>query len=52
MKSDFAALVKSPEKYVEFIVEDKHYPNANGLYELRPFYQKINLPDQQPNYII
>jgi len=54
LQNDFIGLWKNPQKYVEFQLnaEDTSQPDAGGLYELRPYYQKINALGEKTNYAI
>jgi len=44
LQNDFIGLWKNPQKYVEFQLnaQQTSRPDAGGLYELLPYYQKIN----------
>jgi len=54
LQNDFIGLWKNPQKYVEFQLNaDKtSQPDAGGLYELLPYYQKINPLGKKTNYAI
>jgi hypothetical protein len=54
LKNDFIGLWKNPQKYVEFQLNAERtlQPDAGGLYELRPYYQKINPLGEKTNYAI
>jgi len=52
LQNDFIKLKKNPQKYVEFQLnaENTANPDAGGLYELLPYYQKINPLGEKANY--
>jgi len=54
LQNDFIALKKNPQKYVKFHLnaEKTIYSDAGGLYELLPYYQKINPLGEKVNYKI
>jgi len=54
LQNDFIGLKKNPQKYVKFHLnaETTAYPDAGGLYELLPYYQKINPLGEKTNYAI
>jgi len=54
LQNDFIGLWKNPQKYVVFQLnaENTSQPDAGGLYELRPYYQKINALEEKTNYAI
>jgi len=54
LQNDFIGLRKKPQKYVEFQLdaEKTEHPDASGLYELLPYYQKINPLGEISNYAI
>merc|ERR1712034_240107 len=54
LQNDFIGLKKNPQKYVEFQLngENTTHPDAGGLYELLPYYQKINPLGEKANYAI
>jgi len=54
LQNDFIGLKKNPQKYVKFQLntEKTIYPDAGGLYELLPHYQKINPLGEKANYKI
>jgi len=52
LQHDFIKLKKNPQKYVEFQLNAENTTNsdAGGLYELLPYYQKINPLGDKTNY--
>jgi len=54
LQNDFIGLKKNPQKYVEFQLnaENTTHPDAGGLYELLPYYQKINPLGEKAHYSI
>jgi len=54
LQNDFIGLKKNPQKYVKFQLnaENTTYSDAGGLYELLPYYQKINPLGEKVNYVI
>jgi len=54
LQNDFIGLWKNPQKYVEFQLnaEGTSQPDAGGLYELRPYYEKVNALGEKTNYAI
>jgi len=52
IQNDFIGIRKNPQKYVEFQLnaEMTMYPDAGGLYELLPYYQKINPLGEKANH--
>jgi len=54
LQNDFIGLKKNPQKFVEFQLnaEKTAHPDAGGLYELLPYYQKINPLGEKANYAI
>jgi len=54
LQNDFIGLWKNPQKYVEFQLnaQQTSRPDAGGLYELLPYYQKINPLGEKTNYAI
>jgi len=54
LQNDFIGLKKNPQKYVEFQLnaDNTANPDAGGLYELLPYYQKINPLGEKANFAI
>jgi hypothetical protein len=54
LQNNFIGLRKNPQKYVKFLLntDETLHPDAGGLYELLPYYKKVNALGEKTNYVI